>query len=400
MLNIHSYQLDYLKKLSDKELKNITSGKWTKPGRLMNWDGNLVVSLGFSIPNSKKYYYLFTDYSISIDIRNLTPITYEELLPYIKPFNSQKLSTVNALQKITGNTWKKLVIKKCTEIFPDNVVEDNLMYQQFTITCRLGDVEITNSLGLIHLLRGLFIRFTFEYSSKSLVDFQFLRTEVTYAENSSGYLFSHSSSTELGKWRSSFCFGATLLNTLKNRFHKGTLTDLYDLHQFFILINDYFRWESLEGRPYKYISDIKIQNNTARNPIPYNTVQMFQLPLSEIIPNLSYSITPGDNSTITLTPESISYIDSKLSEAFPQYCYPHVNNMSYNNLNNIEERTVGSFSYKGEIIPCKILSLSDSEIDYRNVGIHRDILTEIVHKLNEELTTQFNRLKWEQLLQA
>jgi len=114
------------------------------------------------------------------------------------------------------------------------------------------EIEITNSLEIKHIIKELYVRIEFDYVNKNFIPSINLvgyRGKISNAEYNESYYHSHLSGNV-----GNFCLGSSELRShlvLMNRGYTQT-----DLEVFFILLDNYVRWESLEGVPYKSIKNL------------------------------------------------------------------------------------------------------------------------------------------------
>ncbi|MGL5753252.1 MAG: hypothetical protein ACRCXT_22100 [Paraclostridium sp.] len=325
----------------------------------------------------------------------------------LKEFEDFKRQSI--INKCPESLYKKLAIDSFTSVFETTSIndEDGVLY----LTAYLPKVTITNSVGSTHDMLDVYLRFGF-WNNK-LYSVEIARGTLTLSEIRSvnSYIFSHVSSHEsyACKWYDSFCYGNnTPLSKLVGSFKMGNTVEFTEL---FILFNEYLKWESLEGKPYRYINDVqkvvlgKTVNMYSSTIMSLPQVKNVYLPaIADIIPNLSYTITDlGKNKFSTkLTPESINLIDTTLSSIGTdlyhtdgQYSYENVDMEDilkrYNN-NRVKSQVI----FNGETVKGKVVAgeLSNTSTP----KIHRAILNRIVSEVETALTDSFNQFKLNQLL--
>ena len=170
-------------------------------------------------------------------------------------------------------------------------------------------------------------------------------------------------------------------------------------------LNEYFRWESLEGTPYKRIDSVingrSNLGSRARRPF------VSQISLNKLIAeceNIEYSYTNNyvryENKTknrIKLTNKCIEEIDEKLTSAFPVACFYRNNGVSYSNINSMTEYYKEGqevIVFKGEVIKRKIIK--DDPNQPQGLKIHCEILDEVVNGLEEKIYNKILTKKLEE----
>lgn len=122
------------------------------------------------------------------------------------------------------------------------------------------EIIITNSNKESHVITDLYVKFSFDYFGKLSNSFKINRGSYSDQEWYSNYKHSHTHGS-LPEAICSFstpCLGGGPINSTIAVLQNATLETFSELEivQFLILIDDFLKWESLEGVPYKYIRDI------------------------------------------------------------------------------------------------------------------------------------------------
>ena len=118
------------------------------------------------------------------------------------------------------------------------------------------EITIKNSLGSTHKMKDIYITYIFRISPSYfyLENMKLFRSNFTMGEYIENYSFSHLNST-CGQNSSSFCFGYTDLENTVNRIKSKIIYS--EILPFIFAVEEYLSWESLEGKPWKYIDEIK-----------------------------------------------------------------------------------------------------------------------------------------------
>lgn len=401
--DLNEETIKILKGYSDKELKRCTTGKWFDKGKLFIRKDGLPKLRVFKIryvnyiDASIELKDICTGISILQPLSNVQLCPYKQLKSYLNGINlSSHLSlTESYFSKMSDLSWRLLIHKECSKVFPDN--ELTIDADCFAIVCSLGDVEITNSAEFKHVMKEVYVKFIFNSREKRFHKMEMLRTRVTRAEKDTDYLFSHINTNYVGVWSSYFCMGDTQLYKLYSGIKDKI--NYYDIPLFFSMINEYFRWESLEGTPYRYISNIEEKKRGYLAPSQdWEKVKVgIENIILPIIPQLTYNILESENVfSLTLTSESKELIDQTLTQAFPNYCYVRIDNNSYEDVHNIPEHLEGYFTYKNNKIPC-VIEASVNNITEKK--INTCILNSIISSIEQNLSNVFNNIKDQELCQ-
>lgn len=304
-------------------------------------------------------------------------------------FNSKKKQLIYT--RIPSERYKKYVIKAFLSIYPDGDVVEN--DEWLDLITYFPKIEITNSTGQSHVMTDIYIKYSFNIEYKQLDTVCFARTSATDCELSSNYLFSHLSGSRLGTWHSDFCYGNdTPLANLTKQIKRGVSISFVE---YFLLFREYLNWESLEGRPYRYIGNIKnssIEEYYMRDwrykdrlPELYNSV-------INDIPYLRYTIEDIKNNApiVKLTQQSIDLIDEKLTIIDPDLNYIRSNGVSgYSRTANF--RISNEVWFKGKNITPNVIITEQQE----SPKIHITILNEVVQNIEKIVANNLTNYKIE-----
>lgn len=156
------------------------------------------------------------------------------------------------------------------EVFenPDKTVIEDLFKEWYSevdvldIIIKYDELTISNSENKTHNIKNLFVKIGFNYDCCIKGDIEGLRTFLYAIELNNFYRHSHLSSETDGKF-SRFCLGDdTPLRMLLVEFSNPTWI-IEDLRMFFYCLEEYVRWESLEGGPYRKIKDLGYKKNSS-----------------------------------------------------------------------------------------------------------------------------------------
>ena len=150
------------------------------------------------------------------------------------------------------------------DIIPFEMYEDDNKIPAITIILHFPEVIVNNKRGESHIMRDFFVKFDIVFYSDNLFTLSNIkgrRLKLTAQEIQADYQFSHLSNGINQNWNN-FCFGDStpitiLFNKISRKHNKNTLEDVY---KFFLLLDTYVTWESLEGVPYRKIGHIGTSN--------------------------------------------------------------------------------------------------------------------------------------------
>ena len=377
------------KELNSKVYKGLKIGNyfyWVKKWRqIINIDKTIGIIHCICIDNPSRIdmFYIGTKGEKESILKNFS------LKFFWEDFNSKKKQIVYS--RIPSERYKKYVVDAFLSIYPDgDVVEDGDYLQ---LTTYFPEIRITNSTEQAHLMTDVFIRYSFDTCIKCLINVAFARTSATDAELSSYYLFSHLSGGILGKWHSDFCYGNdTPLANLTKQMESGASSSFVE---YFLLFREYLNWESLEGRPYRYIGNIKKSN--IKEHFMYEYIYEGRLPefyrsILDTIPNLNYAVenVTRNKLKLKLTKQSVNLLDEKLSSVDSSLNFIRSNGVSGTSRAN-DFLISNNVVYKGETIVPKVISTEETSTP----KIHLTILNRIVNELEELASNNLSTLKFE-----
>ena len=315
----------------------------------------------------------------------------------------------NYIKQLSPATFAKYLEKVAGDIFGQENVEAKVDDSNYMVTLVIWfkEINIENSAEQQHLIRDLFVRVKFNLLGNKVCNLSGIdinRATYTEKELYESYMFSHSNaSSRSNSFAEGLCFGDTQLKQfIMNMMKDNAVISVYPLLS---ALNEYFRWESLEGTPYKRIDSVingrSILGSRARKPL------VSQISLNRLIAeceNIEYSYTNNhvryENKTknrIKLTNKCIEEIDGKLTSAFPAACFYRNNGVSYSNINSVTEYYKEGqevIVFKGEVIKRKIIK--DEADQSQGLRIHCEILDEVVNGLEEKIYNKILTKKLEE----
>jgi hypothetical protein len=231
-------------------------------------------------------------------------ITESDLNKFIKYFEDVIKQTVINIKDIIRNSIKDVY----TEDLFDIISKDTFSLDTII---KFEDITIINSMDDEHNIKDLFVNLKYYYGS--VFTLEGTRTTFTREEVESGYTHSHLPGGAFSGY-SQFCLGATPVSSsivrLNNliRMHNvlivkgegntdtynGVCKELEEQFSFlFYSLGNYVRWESLEGTPYSYISEIS-ERGSGTKLTPYDIDVLQDYHLKDVV-NYIYDFLIGIN---------------------------------------------------------------------------------------------------------
>jgi hypothetical protein len=261
--------------------------------------------------------------------------------------------------------------------------EESLFY---TLMIFFPEITITNSVDASHVIKEFYVKLKFKKSDGVLYDFGGTRTLLTQAEVQSNYPHSHcGSAASKGGW-GGFCLGSGPIKSQVSILKlKGVSAENYLVFEMFLIgLQAYLEWESLEGGPYQYMSDIRkrqqIENidNYVLEDTYKRYVNKCEFVNFTIVQNRKLEIDPADEDfmdgiTPLLKEEHIVFRDEKGN--------------FYNDGNPKVFRDIEiNGTFKGQKLVRKVIDDESTEKDTRKKYPHPEIAKFIAKKLSRKLT--------------
>lgn len=242
-------------------------------------------------------------------------------------------------------------------------------------------ITITNG-QLSHDIVDLYVRIHLLHSQDILQVYPIkgVRSTVTTTEVSNNYMHSHLSGKGICKEFYKFCLGTGPLSNIK------MLDSEDDFIQYLLLINEYLKWESIEGRPYRLISKLNTTVNI-RN-IGSRTCREI---LTDFIPNNVSFIFNQYGIGFKINNDLEQQVFEYLKEKYPTedyYCFKGNDGKYYSKRINkfiaAEYPDIMILKFKGELINYKIIE-DETEVEF----IPNCPLPSITEHITKELSSKF-----------
>lgn len=400
--------LEELNKLTSKDLNNLLeNNKYIKSGSLVIYNNKIYKVLSRTKQDIVLRYGngkgVFTD---TIDqVKLLTKKDFDAL-------NKEKYLTasfLNSLDKI-----KRYLDLMLSRVFKHNYdITINQSSREINVVIFYPEITVTNSLDLTHKMLDVYLTLCFSYSHNTfnLKRFSLFRGKFTPAEARLNYFFSHinHSYVNIGQlaWDSAWCLGST---AFKNYIFK-CYDIMYPTDVLFLIsqFHSYLSWESLEGVPYKRISDIKPFKTKIINidTLDYDFNGIVKK-VKKRLPNFTYIFTFENDSYVTkLTLETIERIKQIIKLTNPEYCFLNINGESVeieeDFLETTEIRNSQIIEFKGEnIIPVIVVTENSKETvnkvkEQFSLEPHQKIIIDVVEHIEKEFTNYLLKEKLKQI---
>jgi len=343
---------------------------------------------------------------LSISLNNVEPFTYKKF----KEVKADKLRTI--LNNCSNETFAKYL---------DNIVSQVIDKDRYDITIDqrnnkihlvlyYPEITITNSHELSHTMKDIYVRFSFDDNNisagfRTLNRMSMCRTTFTDKEWISRYTFSHFNHNELTKYSGSFCFGDTELAISKRLLSQGKFSSL---QQVILSFEEYLSWESLEGTPYQYISNLSSNNPkytiSNRSMASFTELNKIYSKMIYQFEDLTYNYDLKDGIyRVKLNPDSIDKIEDYLTINNPKYNYFLIDgksyelNDSYIKIKLTKEESKSEVVFKGEPKTITIINTETVEEVEPSKRIHRSILDYVVSKLESKFNLYLINAKLEEI---
>ena len=311
----------------------------------------------------------------------------------------QKCKLEYKLIKVYKNNNKllKFLGTQTIDLYGDDYVW--LDSDRLTITIHYPERIIKNSAEMEHKLKDIYVRITLRPFSLSIGRATFTPEEYGYS-----YVHSHVSSDVRNRpnnYWTEICTGdSPLTRRISDIYSKGQLI-MKDFRQFLLLIDEFLKWESVEGGPYRYIADLPKYGKSSTPISKPRYEDIYYTQIIQCLDTIDYqSVLEFGIYKIKLTESSVNLIDNMLSKLVKKTeLYIRHNGNSYGGLTlQIDDKNLGylDYGFKGRDIPIKIESDKDKVIDYEK-KVHIDILKEVVLKIENNLTNHLIDYKYDRI---
>ena len=243
-----------------------------------------------------------------------------------------------------------------------------------TFVIHFPEIEITNTAGLAHIIKDLFVRFKTKIQVDGddyiiyISDIKGMRTTYSNKELKCGYVHSHlctlaivpgmhrPSDADLTKWEN-FCLGSGDISSIRAIFNDEQDIDKFEA--FCWMIDSFVRWESTEGTPYISMSKLVNMDHTMESMTDLTMVDLHNELLRRVRNSYDVSFSWGfwegkyyieDDEDfqawlVNIFPFEAKYCKDATGTYFIKRDFPRIAEDSLEHL---------SFTFKGKKIPYKV----------------------------------------------
>jgi hypothetical protein len=276
------------------------------------------------------------------------------------------------------------------DIFSEERVDINLVDNAVIIY--FPEIIITNSKNLFNKVDDLYIRFKlnqFDIESCWLgVAFEGTRTKLTLRDFQSNYTHSHLHGSSRYKF-SNFCLGSSDFNLILQEIMSAPTK--YNWELLLMSLENYLKWESLEGGPYCKIEDIKYRNSH----IEYESILNELYKWGGNIPNTAFDLVRNSF--------TVSAINKHFAECVNEYAgIRDAENYTNEQLDSwlscavsdIEENST-PLIFKGNIIP-RVVYYNEVAEEGKKLPVSIQLMSQYATTLSDELKQFSKEIIYEQ----
>lgn len=267
------------------------------------------------------------------------------------------------------------------------VTENGWSTRSIKVIYRWGDLEITNSRGQTHPIRGLYTSHGITYyrvdNKINMYGFSMFRDTYTRLEKRGSYCHSHVP----GLYPSAnlVCLG---LSELKRKFFNRARPSAtrFDAYRFMMYVDSFTRWESLEGGPHRQINHLYAHASES------STDNSSALSVDSIM-----SVIDKLDAKVLINGKNIEVPSNLISEAVHE---AGIAIRTLYNSNSIrkekwwldftETGTMGSrFIFRNKKVPIKIIAVPEEDDRYTEsifCGVNSGVVSELKRKFSRVLT--------------
>lgn len=251
-----------------------------------NWEITFRPEVHLKSINSDSMYG-FTDFRESTYLDILEVFTTEEELKVRREENWWSGYMTNCYKPLVSNTYYYL---------------SNITIDHARVVIRFPEIDITNSREDQHTIRELFVRLFIMENGYISQEIEGARLAASAHEIFSNYGHSHLGSIFYTGYSgdtigyNSFCTGTGEIGSIINFYNANTRVE--QAVSLLLMLKSYLSWESLEGGPYRLMSEIGVKNYTLYEPTKTELEGFFYVlknerTKTELLSKLNWVITDG-----------------------------------------------------------------------------------------------------------
>lgn len=312
--------------------------------------------------------------------------------------------------------WIPILEKNYPNLWDIQISNDNYI----NIIIKYPEFEISNSIGLKHTIKDLYVNINHDLCTQQDGGFSFCMSGFRPLTNTKENYYTHSHLSDGSKHYDYFCLGSgtPLSLAFAGQLNAERLNADY-MEMLFRCIDEYLKWESLEGGPYRkmqnflsrenkilnvfnkdivndiftyLINDLKTENsklNIKRNLINGKVEIVDDQNLKTLIINRLTSLNSSQDILFTW----VHYLGLIIENKFYSY-----NSLQRQNNNNKDSQTIvynSEFYFLGEKIKKGIINTTDTknlidELNVEDLEICPALLQFLIYNLNTYINDKFN----------
>lgn len=285
------------------------------------------------------------------------------------------------------------------DIFGEENIDFNKVNPtDFEIIVLFPEVNITNSRRYKHVIKDLYVKISVGICSASnvgdrlsIISLSGRRGKICEEEYHSEYGHSHFSGNGVSRW-SEFCLGTSSDFSMIVQTMKFSLTQ-EDWSLFFLSLENYVSWESIEGGPYRNIHNISLRRDN-QNP---NDFRMHALELIKTIPNSCLTFNAGKVELLEEHPSLLEYYST--NTRIKSFRSSELGSFSHtqHRFTDYVSREYREFKFKGNVIKPVLYNkntgstdVSEEQLDQEVIMFYNGIIKKELKKYNT--TYEYNQI--------
>lgn len=328
----------------------------------------------------------------SFQVRDIASIANPELIQEFKERQERRLQEFREKFK-TFVTKGEDVYAIAKDIFGEEHTSlDIISPTEFEIIVLFPEIHMTNSRRHRHTIKDLYVKIHVDINVNdtnigdrvSTISFYGRRGKVSEEEYHSAYGHSHFGGDGLQRW-SDFCLGSGSDFSMIVQSMVFSLTP-EDWSLLFLSLENYVSWESLEGGPYKNMSNIALRRQQTYNSRDFRN---HALELIKTLPNACLTLNDGKVQINADHPALAEHYASKsrIKSFTPQGARSFASTQA--SFNSFVQNECRPFDFKGERIrPTLYSNAKDGEVEDKT-QIDRNVIDFYNSTINKELK-QYN----------
>jgi hypothetical protein len=339
-------------------LTDTRPSNWESGGAMDHYLNNVVTITGVAYDSSSEHLnnpngrFAFSGSSSwSFQIADIATIANPEIIEEYRQRRERQLAELKERFKTFVFTADE-VYAIAKDIFGEEYIDiENISPTEFNIIVLFPEINITNSRRHKHVIKDLYVKINVDISVQnvdsgdrlSTIKIEGRRGKLSEEEFQSNYGHSHFSGSGTERW-SDFCLGSSDFAMIIQTMRFSLAPE--DWMLFFLSLENYVSWESLEGGPYRNIQNIALRQQT------HNTSDFINhaLELIKTLPNACLTLNGGKIEMNTDHPALLDHYTSRSRiKSFRSDRTTSFESMQ-TRFNDHVNRDCRPFAFKGKII--------------------------------------------------